>query len=211
MLSLRQVVGRQDPEGSMLTEYQQQLRDRVLSAPVMPAPPSWRPVFSARTPIGGLQGVGFASDPHTGDDLVMVVSMDGHGLFNAATGEKVARDRNPDPDSSTPDAVPDLSCPGLGPVAGQRIRIAGLFGGGLHATTYDGWSVDVVSPEWPHHRVLLAADGGLYRRPAGENWWHIFHADYSELRVAGFSPSGRTLAVATSSDLTLWNRTDAEL
>ncbi|MEV8544734.1 hypothetical protein [Streptomyces sp. NPDC051572] len=30
--------------------------------------------------------------------------------------------------------------------------------------------------------------------------------DYSELRAAGFSPSGQTLAVATSSDLSLWTR-----
>ncbi len=31
-------------------------------------------------------------------------------------------------------------------------------------------------------------------------------ADHSELRAVGFSPSGRTLAVATSSDLSLWTR-----
>ena len=34
----------------------------------------------------------------------------------------------------------------------------------------------------------------------------LFDADYSELRAAGFSPSGQTLAVATSSDLSLWTR-----
>lgn len=28
----------------------------------------------------------------------------------------------------------------------------------------------------------------------------------AEFRAAGFSPTGRTLAVATSSDLTLWTR-----
>ncbi|MER7847650.1 hypothetical protein ABTZ03_27340 [Kitasatospora sp. NPDC096077] len=40
----------------------------------------------------------------------------------------------------------------------------------------------------------------------GETWWHVFHASWSTFRAAGFSPSGRTLAVATSSDLTLWTR-----
>src|SRR5690349_10773481 len=83
------VCGGEDSEGSMIAEYQQQLRERFLSAPLMPPPPSWRPVFDRRTPIGGLQGIGFATDPQTGNDLVMVVSMDGHGLFDAATGEKV--------------------------------------------------------------------------------------------------------------------------
>lgn len=33
-------------------------------------------------------------------------------------------------------------------------------------------------------------------------------SNYSTLRTAGFSPTGRTLAVATSSDLTLWTRPD---
>ncbi|MFE0191584.1 hypothetical protein [Streptomyces sp. NPDC058989] len=195
----------------MISEYQQQLRERFLSVPETPPPAPWRPVLSRRNPIGGLLGIGFAIAPGTGHDLVMVVSGGGHGLFDALTGEKIARDRDPDPDDSTPDAVPDLSCPGLGPIAGTRVRIAGLFGGGLHTTTYDGWSLEVVSPEWPHHRVLLSTDGGMpHRGPHGERWWHIFDSNYSELRAVGFSPSGLTLAVATSSDLTLWTRRSAE-
>ncbi len=54
--------------------------------------------------------------------------------------------------------------------------------------------------------TLAASSGGLCRGPAGAEWWHIFHAHHSELRTAGSSPSGRTLAVATSSDITLWTR-----
>ncbi|MGA5195535.1 hypothetical protein [Streptomyces exfoliatus] len=190
----------------MITEYQQRLRARYLGAPVMAAPAPWQPVLDRTTPIGGLLGIGFAVHPDTGHDLVMVVSHDGHGLFDAVTGGKIARDRDPDPATRTPDAHPDLTCPGLGPVAGTGIRIAGLFGGGLHGTTPDGWTVDVVSPDWPHDRVILSADGGANRGAAGGTWWHVFHSEYSELRAAGFSPTGLTLAVATSSDLTLWTR-----
>lgn len=113
----------------MLSDYQQQLRDRFLAAPVTPPPPPWRLVLDASTPIGGLQGVGFATHPVSENDLVMAVSTDGHGLFDAVTGDKSARD----------------------------------------------------------HRVLLSTGGGLRRGPAGEDWWHIFHADYSEFRAAGFS------------------------
>ncbi|MCF6523172.1 hypothetical protein [Streptomyces sp. JJ36] len=190
----------------MISDYQQHLRERLLSVPETQPPSPWRPVLR-RTPVGGLLGIGFAVAPGTGHDLVMVVSTDGHGLFDAVTGEKIARDRDPDPGASTPDAVPDLSCPGLGPVAATRVRIAGLFGGGLHATTLDGWSLDTVSPEWPDDRVLLSARGGApWTGRHGEGWWHVFDSHYSELRAAGFSPSGRTLAVATSSDLTLWAR-----
>ncbi|MEX1653406.1 hypothetical protein ABZ960_09540 [Streptomyces pseudovenezuelae] len=190
-----------------LSPYQRDLRDRLASVPVLPAPAPWQPVFDSCAAVGGLLGIGFATHPDSGHDLVMVVSTDGHGLFDAVTGEKVARDRDPDPESGTPDAAPDLTCPGLGPIAGRRVHIAGLFGGGLHATTADGWHVEVVSPAWPHHRVLLSRGSGMpHRDPHGERWWHVFHSHGSEHRAAGFSPSGRTLAVATSSDVTLWTR-----
>ncbi|WP_330456550.1 hypothetical protein OIB37_06380 [Streptomyces sp. NBC_00820] len=190
-----------------LSAYQKALRDRLLAAPVTPAPEPWQPVSERRVPVGGLLGIGFATHPGSGHDLVMVVSRDGHGLFDAVTGEKIARDRDPDPEESTPDAADDLTCPGLGPVAGSRVHIAGLFGGGLHTTTEDGWTLEVVTPAWPNERVLLSGDGGLpHSGPHGERWWHIFHSHYSELRAVGFSPSGRTIAVATSSDLSLWTR-----
>ncbi|WP_104819882.1 hypothetical protein [Kitasatospora sp. MMS16-BH015] len=196
----------------MISDYQQLLRERFRSVPVLPAPTPWRGTFGRCTPIGGLLGIGFATAPEDDRDLVMVVSVDGHGLFDAATGEKIARELDPGPEDSTPDAVPDLSCPGIGPLAGTRVRIAGLFGGGLHTTTQDGWTVEVVSPDWPNDRVLLSTDGGMpHDGPHGETWWHIFDSAHSELRAAGFSPSGRTLAVATSSDLTLWTRPAVEV
>ncbi|RBM16486.1 hypothetical protein [Streptomyces sp. PT12] len=191
----------------MFTDYEVQLRERFLAAPVSPAPAPWRPVFHPRptVPIGGLLGIGFAPDPAAGHDLVMVVSQGGHGVFDTTTGKLRARDRDPDPDVSDP-VGPLLTCPGLGPLAGAQIRIAGLHGGGLHATTDDGWSLDVVSPDWPHHRVLLSTDGGLCHGPAGGVWWHIHHTSHAPLRTAGFSPTGHTLAVATATDLTLLTR-----
>src|SRR4051812_43577973 len=103
----------------------------------MPAPAPWQPVLDNRTLIGGLLGIGFAVHPDNGRDLVMVVSHDGHGLFDTVPGEKIARDRDPNADTSTPDATPGLTCPGLGPITGTPVHIAGLFGGGLHATTPD--------------------------------------------------------------------------
>ncbi|MFF3314371.1 hypothetical protein ACFYV5_02530 [Streptomyces sp. NPDC003035] len=191
-----------------LSPYQRELRKRFLAAPQVAAPAPWRQVFDPYVAVGGLLGIGFGVDPGSGGDLVMVVSHDGHGLFDAVTGERIARDRDPDPEGDVPDG-PDLSCPGLGPLEGVRVRIAGLYGGGLHTSASGGWSVDVVAPDWPHERVLLSGDGGMpHRGPHGEKWWHVFHSRWSELRAVGFSPSGRTLAVATSSDLTLWTRAE---
>lgn len=191
----------------MFTEHQQQLRERFLAAPVSPAPQPWRPVFrpEATIRIGGLLGVGFAPHPATRRDLLMVVSHDGHGLFDATTGALLARDRDPDPADSEPSG-PLLTVRGIGPLADVPIPIAGLHGGGLHTTTSDGWTVDVVSPDWPHQRVLLSTDGGLCHGRSGTHWWHIHHATDAALRAAGFSPSGHTLAVATDTTLTLLTR-----
>lgn len=75
-----------------LSAYQRAMRDRLLAAPVVAAPEPWRSVAFAA--VGGLLGIGFATHPESGHDLVMVVSHDGHGLFDAVTGEKIARDRD---------------------------------------------------------------------------------------------------------------------
>ncbi|MBL7626224.1 hypothetical protein [Frankia nepalensis] len=146
-------------------------------------------------------GVGFGNHSHDGRDLLVVVSHDGHGVIDTRDYAKLIRDRDPDASDLLP-SDDDLSVPGLGLLAGTRVRIAGLFGGGLHSTTSDGWAIDVVAPEWLRHRVLLSSDGGRYEGPSGTDWWHIFQA-HSELRAAGFSPSGRSLVIATSSDVTL--------
>ncbi|MFI9150131.1 hypothetical protein [Streptomyces sp. NPDC053367] len=189
----------------MPSPYQRELRDRLLSVPEVEAPAPWRRVWDRGTAVGGLLGVGFATGPADGRDLVLVESTAGLGLFDAETGERLARDRDPDHDG--PEWERDLTCPGIGPLAGTPVRMAGLYGGGLHSGASGGWVVEVVGPEWPHHRVLLSRGTSMpYRVPHGEGWWHVFDANRSELRAAGFSPSGRTLAVATSSDLILWTR-----
>ncbi|HTJ67466.1 MAG TPA: hypothetical protein VL551_08070 [Actinospica sp.] len=82
----------------MLSDYQHQLRNRFLAAPVTAPPSPWIPVPDSPTAIGGLQGIGFGIHPDNGHDLVMVVSIVGHGLFDATTGEKIARDRDRDPE-----------------------------------------------------------------------------------------------------------------
>jgi hypothetical protein len=191
----------------VLTEYQLRLREKYLAAPLADAPPPWQAVGGpGYVPVGGLQGVGFGVHPITGVDLLMVVSMGGFGLLDAETGTRTARDREPDPEGSTP-AGRDLACPGIGVLTGTRVPVAGLFGGGLHATTDDGWTVDVVAPQWPERRVILSADGGSNDGPPGTTWWHLFNDErHGELRAAGFSPSGRTLAIATASDVTLFRR-----
>ncbi|MER5729108.1 hypothetical protein ABT084_12370 [Streptomyces sp. NPDC002138] len=60
----------------MITEHQRRVRERCLAAPVMPAPPPWRPVPDRGTPIGGPLGIGFAAPPDTGLTLAVATSSD---------------------------------------------------------------------------------------------------------------------------------------
>jgi hypothetical protein len=176
------------------------MRTRFLAAPETKAPAPWgdRVVVA----VGGLLGVGFATDPDSGRDLLLVASSRGLGLLDPG-GARLARDH--DEDLGQPDG--DMTCPGIGPLAGTRVRMAGLHGGGLHTVSADGWGVEVVHPDWPHHRVLLSAPWqSPWDGEHGQTWWHVFHSRYMPLRAAGFSPTGRTLAVAVGSDVTLWSR-----
>ena len=184
-----------------MTSYQDELRARVRTAPRQPPPAPWRPL--PEMAVGGLTGVGFGVDPDSGADLILVTSTQGRGVVDCATGERVARD--PDPEPAWPDHH-TLTCRGIGPLDGAAIGVCGLMGGGLHTTTTDGWSVEVVAPDWPVENVLLSKDGRPYGGEAGSTWWHIHREEACELRAAGFSPTGRTLAVASSCALTLFTR-----
>jgi hypothetical protein len=78
--------------------------------------------------IGGLIQVGFAPQ----SDYLLVVSHQGRGVFDCVSRQKLARDANDAFDES------ELTAEGIGLLAGQKIRTAGLFGGSLPTTTADG-------------------------------------------------------------------------
>lgn len=48
-----------------------------------------------------------------------------------------------------------LTAAGIGPIAGRKVRLAGLAGGGLAAGTRDGWSLEVETFDWPRRSVIL--------------------------------------------------------
>ncbi|WP_405364780.1 MBL fold metallo-hydrolase [Kitasatospora sp. NBC_00039] len=105
-----------------VTAYQELLRDRFLAAPVVAPPPPWQPVGRGLIPVGGLLGIGFATAPATGHDLVLTVSGSGHGLFDAVTGEKLEREYDPgeEPDGPQPAGTTRRPRPTCGRSAGRR-------------------------------------------------------------------------------------------
>lgn len=155
------------------------------------SPAPWR--YVATPPIGGIYEVGFG-DPVLGE-LLLVVTADGRGLVDCATGQVVARDRaGIEEDWYDPD---HLVAVGIGPLASVAVSVAGLHGGTLTQHTADGWSVSVVDDSLDDRGITLVGPDGattLDCPVAGE------------VRAAGFSPSGHSLVLAESAGLFLFSR-----
>jgi hypothetical protein len=149
--------------------------------------------------VGGLTDVGFGLH----SDLLFVVSSQGRGVFDCLTGAKVSRDAFV-PTDDEPDwfSTSELSAEGIGPLAGQVIRTAGLHGGGLPLLTRDGWSAERLALDWPDETLLLCQPWKHGYKP-GE---FVKVGVDSVVRAWGFSPTGRSLVLATSSDVTIWSR-----
>jgi hypothetical protein len=169
------------------------LRARLREAPVEAPAAPWRKL--AVVAVGGLRAVGF------GEGFLLVASSQGRGLFDRTTGARVARDPSEDYDDG------DLECEGIGALAGSRIRMAGIDGGGLRTASPDGWTVDVVAADWPAERVVLSAPGRLPFGVPDRGGWQVIHDEqFCELRATGFAPDGRTLVIASSCELRIIGR-----
>jgi hypothetical protein len=138
-------------------------------------PERWVTVFTAA--VGGLTDVGCSPDGR----LLLVASHQGRGLFDCCTGERVSRD------SSEIYADRDGTIEGIGTLAGTRVPLTGLFGGGSLPVHSLGWSVDAIE-----------GTGVIFRGGDREQ----LHAETEDLRAVGFTPAG-DLIIATPSSVTL--------
>jgi len=177
-------------------DRQEALRQHVLNASVQDPPPSWERHRSFG--VGGLLAVGFGEN----ERYLLVESSNGRGVFDCVALERVARDY--DMDAHTWSDLNRLECDGIGPLEGQSVRMAGLYGGGLSRGTGDGWSVDLVQIPWPDEYLVVAPpDSSIY--DLSTNITRL-RPPFTAVHAFGFSPSGRTLVLATSSDLTIYDR-----
>lgn len=154
-------------------------------------PPEWQLI--ARLTVGGLTELGFVP----GDRQFLVVSHSGRGLFETATGLRLARDGDPPTSNSSWLDERGGFAEGIGGLAGVRIRVVGLWGGTLPQSTRDGWSLRI-------RRVGGTEQVQLYR--SGGHDYFVIEEPFSELRVAGFSNTDRYLVTASSSGLHLFGR-----
>lgn len=187
----------------MVTDHVNDLRARVRAVPSGAPPAPW--VRVPPVAVGGLTEIGVGEAG--GEELILTVSSSGRAVFDLR-GQRLARDRaEPDDDWHDPFGLEAL---GIGPLAGQRVRIAGLAGGGLPTGTRDGWGLVRFGVDWPADTVVLEPPGCGVLWPGHEaGCLAVFTDDASELRACGFTPSGRAIVLATGSDLHLFVRPDA--
>ncbi len=159
-------------------------------------PDPWKLI--ATIAVGGLTDVGF----HHSSDLLLLVS-NTRGLVDCTTGEVQSMDRNANFAFDTA----NLEVDGIGSLEGQKIRVSGLHGGGLAKSCTGGWSIDRNPTAWPQEQLFLFPDW--------ETLWSVNKAKtshavkiggFDELRAFGFSPTGKSLVVATSSEVTIYGR-----
>jgi hypothetical protein len=168
----------------------------VHQIPSLPPAP-WRKVGDFA--VGGLTDVGFADS----SDLLLVISSTGRGLFDCRSGEQIARDSSEDFEFNTA----NLYAQGIGPLAGQRIRTAGLHGGGLAVGSDDLWKLDLLTLSWPHQSLFLTPPGHWIYGPAFNKLGTTTKlVTESEFRTFGFSPSGQSFIYAISSGMTVFSR-----
>lgn len=176
---------------------------RALSvATIVSSPGLWKQ--TVHLGVGGLFAVGF----DTKTENLVVVSMNGQSVIDCSTGQLIYRNREQDGFNNKWLNATRLDSPNCSP-----INMAGLYGGGLKASTSDGWSVKSFPIEWPEtYYILEPPDSSIYY--ADEKWrghskncsFFLLGKDRGESCAFGFSWSGKFLVLASTSDLFVWSR-----
>jgi hypothetical protein len=148
--------------------------------------------------MGGLTEVGFAKDV----DMLLVLSSSGRGVLDCKTGQVIARDKTSSTDSDWYQPT-RLEVQGIGPLAGEKIRVAGLLGGGLPQINSENWGLQSVSPDWPLIAIFLSPPvSSVLVESCSKGCVKI--AEDFEIRAFGFSPSGKYFVIATSDSVALF-------
>ncbi|RYF83507.1 MAG: hypothetical protein EOO29_03150 [Comamonadaceae bacterium] len=179
----------------MNTNHLSSIKARIGASQLTDTPAPWRK--NGVISIGGLRSVGFDRD----SELLLVVSSDGRGVIDCEAMEKISRDYDRYDEGKFLEAV------GIGPLEGKYIRVSGMLGGGLPTSTQDGWSVESAYLDWPIQEVLLLEPlNMLYgdRYGISARFYKIF-VDFQCVAL-GFSYTGQTLIIATTSEITVWGR-----
>lgn len=159
---------------------------------------------SAEVVVGGLIAVGFFEGRESPNlDKLLAVGSKGQTIIDCQSGDVVYRNRDHDGYSHDTLTAWDLSG-----VNSDPVRMSGVGGGGLKRFTSDGWSVEAIPIAWPIYYYVLQHPGSsifsdykLGRKPK----FDLLDYDYQQM-AWGFSNSGNSLLLTSSSDVILWSR-----
>ncbi|MBD2794298.1 hypothetical protein [Xenorhabdus szentirmaii] len=163
--------------------------------PSVTVPPGWN--FIATIAVGGLTEIGFSRITNH----LLIISSSGRSVIDCTTGERLARDYEDDGDWYN---AHELTCQGIGPISNETVTIAGLCGGGLPLANQYGETLERTAQNWPIEELYfcqLNSSPFTARFQAG-----CYHISSGYITCCGFSWNGEFIVMATSSDVTIWNR-----
>ena len=185
-----------------MNEYRETLNGRLRALQLEDSPSPWKRVASHM--VGGLTEVGYSE----GTDLLLVISSEGRSLFDCLSGIRMARDHEaPSADANWYDP-PRLVALGINSTSDQFVRLAGWHGGGLPRFTKDGWSLELVSPDWPNNSIVLSPPHKSVLIESNSEGCVKIAEDY-EIRAYGFAETGRSFVIAKSHALEIFSRPNA--
>lgn len=165
--------------------------------PISKKPPLPNPWRAFPEPlVGGLLAVGYGKNT----DFLLVVSDDGLSVYNVTTGKRVAREYTLT--DSLEESYYDFEthlAPGIGPLEGQLVQLAGPYGGKLKEHSKEGWSLTVGPKVRNLQSVLLSGP-----RMSGNT---VQIAEMLDGPFAfGFSETGRSFVIANQDTLLMFGK-----
>lgn len=150
--------------------------------------------------VGGLLEIGFSRQ----QELLLVISSQGRGVFDCRTGEKIFRCHEESYDNPNEQSLKSL---GIGPLAEELIDLVGIYGGGLPTINKHGDSLISIAPNWPKTDIIFCEHyGSIYNENTCKHCT-VLASEY-EIRAYGFSWQGNVLIYATSDGFTLYRKND---
>ena len=197
MLTLLRTRRRQ-AELESAARYLGPIRRQIRTTPLTSPPSPWR--VSGVFAVPQLEAIGFDRD----SELLLVISRDSLGVIDCASGGTIAR-KSGTQNETRPQHL--LQAKGIGPLEHTDVGIAGRRGGGLPRATGDGWSLELVTLEWPTQEVLLVAPGNaLFVCHEDDDARFVRIESHPDIHACGFSFSGKSLVIATGDELTVYYR-----
>jgi hypothetical protein len=145
--------------------------------------------------VGGLENLGFSRSGN-----IIVLSSQGRGILDAATGQKIFRD---DKDWWQDFISDERAIAGFGGEKDAMIKLSGLHTQDyLAKKTSDGWLLyaeDSFHGSMPIKRFFLTHSGSSASK-------FIVEDGPCEVRCYGFSDDERLMVIATSCELVIWIR-----